>query len=108
PRFGAMDARRRRKEEKKRENPRATATMDQLKDILKQAIKHRFWIAVGISALLPIIAYAAGSGAIKQKAIEETNAINAANTEVRKYSTGVVPNAQYKPIVDEKKEELVK
>jgi hypothetical protein len=82
--------------------------MDQLKDILKQAIKYRFWIAVGISAILPIIAYAAGSGAIQQKAAEETSKIKAADTDVRQYASGVVPNAQYKPIVETKKDELVK
>src|SRR4051794_962456 len=88
-------------------NPKATATMDQLKDILKQAIKYRFWIAVGISALLPMIAYFAGSGAIKAKAQTETAAIKAADADVRNYANGVVPNAQYKPIVDQKKDELV-
>jgi len=82
--------------------------MDQLKDFLKQAIKHRFWIAVGISALLPVIAYAVGSGPIKDKAAAETTAIKGAYDGVKKYSSGVVPNGQYKPIVDEKTGELVK
>ena len=82
--------------------------MDQLKDFLKQAIKHRFWIAVGISALLPVIAYAVGSGPIKEKAAAETTAIKGAYDGVKKYSSGVVPNGQYKPIVDEKTGELVK
>jgi hypothetical protein len=82
--------------------------MDQLKDFLKQAIKHRFWIAVGLSALLPVIAYAVGSGPIKDKAAAETAAIKGAYDGVKKYSQGVVPNAQYKPMVDEKTGELVK
>lgn len=82
--------------------------MDQLKEILKQAIKYRFWIAVGLSALLPIIAYAAGSGRVKQKAAEETAKIKAANADVNQYTSGVVPNHQYKPIVEVKKDELVK
>jgi hypothetical protein len=82
--------------------------MDQLKDILKQAIRHRFWIAVGISAILPIVAYYMGAGAIQQKAQAETASIKAADTDVRQYGSGVVPNAQYKPVVEEKKTELVK
>jgi hypothetical protein len=82
--------------------------MDQLKDILKQMIKHRFWIAVGISALLPVIAYAIGSGPVKEKAKTTTDSIKAANDGVRKYAQGTVPNVQYKPMVDEKTGELVK
>src|SRR3954451_10123970 len=82
--------------------------MDQLKDILKQAIKYRFWIVVGISALLPIIAYAAGSGPIKAKAAAETAAIKAAESGVRDYASAVAPNAQYKPIVEAKTTDLVK
>jgi hypothetical protein len=82
--------------------------MDQLKDILKQMIKHRFWIAVGISALLPMIAYAVGSGPVKEKAKTTTAAIQAANDGVKKYAGGTVPNSQYKPMVDEKTSDLVK
>jgi hypothetical protein len=82
--------------------------MDQLKDILKQMIKHRFWIAVGISALLPVIAYAVGSGPIKDKAKTKTDAIRSANDGVKKYAGGTVPNAEYKPAVDARTAELVK
>ena len=57
---------------------------------------------------MPVIAYAVGSGPIKAKALAETTAIKGADDGVKKYSSGVVPNAQYKPIVDEKTEELVK
>ena len=41
--------------------------MDQLKEILQQAAKYRFWIAVGIAALLPLIAYFVGTGAIAEE-----------------------------------------
>jgi hypothetical protein len=82
--------------------------MDQLKKFLRQAIKYRFWIAVGISALLPVIAYAVGSGPIQMKAADETRKIKAADSEVKKYTSGVVKNAQWKPAVDEKREELSK
>ncbi|MFO0910008.1 MAG: hypothetical protein U0794_16950 [Isosphaeraceae bacterium] len=82
--------------------------MDQLKEILRQAIKYRFWIAVGISALLPMIAYFVGSGPIKAKAAAETNTIQSADKEVKQYASGTIPNAQYKPIVAEKTEILTK
>ncbi len=82
--------------------------MDQLKDLLRQAIKYRFWIAVGLAALFPIVAYAIGSGPVKEKAKAETEAIKAAEQDVRQYSAPNVPNDQYKPIVESKKEELVK
>jgi hypothetical protein len=82
--------------------------MDQVKEILRQAIKYRFWIAVGISALLPMIAYAVGSDPIKKKAAEETKKIEDAEKNVKAYAGGVVPNDQYKPLVDRKKEVLSK
>jgi hypothetical protein len=82
--------------------------MDQLKDILKQMIKHRFWIAVGISVLLPVIAYAVGSGPIKAKAKAQAESIKGAYDGVSKYKSGTVPNVQYKPLVDERTGELVK
>jgi hypothetical protein len=84
------------------------AIMDQVKEILKQMIKYRFWIAVGISLLLPMAAYFMGSGPIKAKAAAETSAIETAHKDVGQYSQGVVPNAQYKPLVVEKKDELAK
>src|SRR4051812_5183323 len=82
--------------------------MDQLKDILKQAIKNRFWIVVGISALLPIIAYAAGPGPTRVRAAADSAAIKGAGADVRNYAGGVVPNGQYKPIVEAKTTDLVK
>jgi hypothetical protein len=82
--------------------------MDQLKEILKQAIKYRFWIAVGVSALLPLIAYFAGVGPIQEKARAEEGAINAAYKDVQQYASGTLPNAQYKQIVSEKTDELSK
>lgn len=75
--------------------------MDQIKEFLRQAIKYRFWIAVVISALLPMIAYAVGSDPIKKKAAEQTELIKGAKSGVEKYASGVVPNDQYKPIVNE-------
>ena len=82
--------------------------MDQVKDFLKLAIKHRFWIAMVIASILPIVGYFVGSGPIKAKTTTETAAITAADTEVQKYASGVVPNASYKTIVTEKTDELTK
>jgi hypothetical protein len=82
--------------------------MDQLKEILKQAIKYRFWIAVGVSALLPMIAYLVGSGPIQKKADDEGKAITSAEKDVKQYASGTIPNGQYKGIVAEKTEELTK
>jgi hypothetical protein len=82
--------------------------MDQVKEFLRQAIKHRFWIAVGISALLPMIAYAVGSGPIRDEAKKRTDEIDKAEKGVEKYKRKGVTNGQYKPIVDEKKAELAK
>ena len=82
--------------------------MDQLKEILRQAIKYRFWIAVGISALLPIIAYVVGSGPVQAKTATETTKIKAPKKDVKKYTSGDLPNNQYKPIVAEKTEVLTK
>ena len=82
--------------------------MDQLKDILKQAIRHRFWIAVGIACLLPMIGYLAGAGPVQAKAAKETADIVSAEKDVKQYAGGVVPNDQYKRQVDEKREELTR
>src|SRR3954470_5040419 len=87
-------------------NPKAKRPMDQLKDILKQAIKYRFWIAVGVSALLPMIAYFVGVGAVQAEAAKQTGAITSAEKDVKQYASGNVINDQYKPIVAEKTAEL--
>ena len=54
--------------------------MDQLKDIMKQAVKYRFWIAGAISVLLPMIGYFVGSGPInaKEKEARDQNTIDTA------------------------------
>ncbi len=82
--------------------------MDQVKEILKQAIKYRFWIAFGISLLFPIIAYAVGSGPIKDEAKKKTDEIKGAKKDVEQYANGVAINRQYKPLVDAKTTELNK
>ncbi|HZW30380.1 MAG TPA: hypothetical protein VFF52_06695, partial [Isosphaeraceae bacterium] len=81
---------------------------EQIKQILREVIRHRFWIAVGVAALFATIAYFMGSGPVQAKAASETNAIKGALTEVQKYASPSVPTEQYKPIVEEKTEVATK
>jgi hypothetical protein len=81
---------------------------EQLKQVLRELIRFRFWISVGIAALLAVGAYFLGSGPVKAKAASETNAIKGALTEVQKYTSPKVPTEQYKPIVEEKTESATK
>ena len=46
--------------------------MDQLKEVLRQMIIYRFWISVGLAALLPMIGYFVAVGPIQAKADQET------------------------------------
>jgi len=80
--------------------------MDQVKEYLRVAIKFRFWIAVGVSALLPLIAYFVGVGPVRAKAEAETGKIKQADEAVKKFLTPGLANAQYKTIVDGKTETL--
>ena len=45
---------------------------EQVKEVLRQVIKYRFWISVSFAALFAVIAYFMGSGPVKAKAINET------------------------------------
>ncbi len=45
--------------------------MDQLKDFLRQCVKYRFWIAFGISLLLPMIGYFVGAGTINAETTKQ-------------------------------------
>ena len=74
--------------------------MDQVKEFLRLSVKYRFWIAVGISALLPMIGYFAGTGKIKAAATAGAAEIEGANKNVKEYASGTVPNGQYKQIVN--------
>ncbi len=82
--------------------------MDQIKTLFRQLARHRFWIAFGISLLLPMIGYFLGSGAIVQATTTQVAAIKGAQTEIEKYKASNLPNAQYQPIVTAKTEALVK
>jgi hypothetical protein len=82
--------------------------MDQAKEILKQAIKYRFWILVGISALLPLIAYFAAAGTLNAQTDSETKKIEGARDGVKSYVSGVQVNSQYSPLVDDRTKVLTK
>ncbi|WP_435017034.1 hypothetical protein TA3x_004621 [Tundrisphaera sp. TA3] len=82
--------------------------MDQVKVFLRQCVKHRFWIAVGISMLLPMIGYFLGIGPIVEATTKAEGEIKNADTEVKKYNSPGLPNSQYPPIVKEKTELLTK
>jgi hypothetical protein len=81
--------------------------MDQLKVFLKQAVKYRFWIAFGISLLLPIIGYFVGSGVINAETTKREGEIKNAKTEIAKYKLPGIVNQQYQPLAASKKEALI-
>ncbi len=76
--------------------------METAKEVLRQIIKYRFWICVGLAALFASIAYTVGSGPIREQAVKETNDIKSAEKEVRTYNVPGFPTKEYKPIVEEK------
>lgn len=77
--------------------------MDQLKVAVKQCVKYRFWIAFGISILLPLIAYFVGSGTINAETTKREAEITGAKNEIGKYTAGGIVNAQYQPLAAAKK-----
>ncbi len=79
-----------------------TDAMETAKEILRQMIKYRFWISIGIAALFATIAYLVGSGPIQAAAKKEIDVIKQAEKEVRTYSSPTIPTKEYKPIVEEK------
>ncbi len=76
--------------------------MDQVKDILRQCVKHRFWIAFGIAMLLPMIGYFVGVGGIIQAKVAQEAEITKAKNEIGKYATPGIVNNDYKPLADKK------
>jgi hypothetical protein len=79
---------------------------DQLKLAVKWSVRNRFWIALGFSALLPMIGYLIGSAPIKEDTKKEVTKIKGADSGVKPYTQPGIANAQYKPLIDEKKEVL--
>ena len=69
--------------------------MDQLKVFLTQVVKYRFWVAIGISVLLPVIAYFVSAGALSEQEKAKTAEIKGAYDKVQKYRSGTVQNNQW-------------
>jgi len=76
--------------------------MEQAKEFLRQVIKYRFWISITVAALFATIAYLVGSKPVRDATLKEVGIIKAAETDVKQYTSPSIPNAQYKPIVEEK------
>ncbi len=81
--------------------------MDQLKVFLRQCVKYRFWIAFGVSLLLPAIGYFVGFSTINAETTKREGEINAASKEIVKYKTPGIVNGQYQPAATAKKEALI-
>jgi hypothetical protein len=82
--------------------------MDQLKDILRQCVKYRFWIAFGVSLLLPMIGYFVGVGGIVSAKDKAQGEITKAKSEIGKYTAPGIVNGQYQPLAAQKNLALVK
>ena len=76
--------------------------MEQVKEVVRQIIKYRFWISVGVAALFGLIAYAVGSGPVRDAFKKESDAIKGAESTVKQYSSPGFPTKDYEPIVVEK------
>jgi hypothetical protein len=76
--------------------------MEQVKEVVRQIIKYRFWISVGVAALFGLIAYAVGSGPVRDQFKKESDTITAAEKTVKQYNAPGIPTKEYEPIVVEK------
>ncbi len=81
---------------------------EQAKEFLRQVIKYRFWISIGVAALFAVIAYMVGSGPIRKQADDERTAITSAEKEVGNYKSPTIPTKEYMPIVQGKTQVLDK
>ena len=75
---------------------------EQVKEVVRLLIRHRFWIAVGFAALFAVIAYFMGAGPVQAKATAEKTKIINAEKDVRVYSDKSKPIPLYVPVVEEK------
>ena len=76
--------------------------MEQVKEVVRQLIKYRFWIAISAAALFGLIAYFMGAGPVQELAKKETATIKTAEKEVKNYTSTDIPTKDYKPLVQEK------
>ncbi len=76
--------------------------MDQVKNILKLAVKYRFWIVVGVAALLPMIGYFASAGSINEQEQTKAAAVQSAYKDVQQYQSGVQPIPKYVDLTEQR------
>jgi hypothetical protein len=76
--------------------------MEQVKEVLRQLIKYRFWIAISAAAVFGVVAYFMGAGPVRLKADEATKKILAAETEVKTYASPTIPTKEWADIVNDK------
>ncbi len=79
-----------------------TDAMETAKEVLRQIIKYRFWISMGIAALFATIAYVVGAGPVQAEAKRQIDTIIGAEKEVLTYKDPKIPTREYKPIVESK------
>ena len=82
--------------------------MEQVKEILRQVARYRFWISVFVAALLSVGAYIVGSGPVKSQTAAEIGKIDTAAKDVQQYSSPSVPTRDFQPVVEQKTAVLVK
>ena len=74
--------------------------MDQIKEFLNLALKYRFWIAIGVATLLPLIGYFLTAGSLQEEETRATTGIKSDFEAVKKYSSNPTPvNKEYQPLV---------
>lgn len=74
--------------------------MDQVKEYLNLAIKYRFWIAVGIAALLPVAGYFAAAGSVDAEKKKLETEVESSYKAAQKYANDPRPvNDKYEPLV---------
>ena len=75
---------------------------EQVKEVVRQLIKYRFWICISLAALFGVIAYMVGSGPVQLKAAAETKKIADAKKEVEGYKSPTIPTKEWESMVVEK------
>jgi hypothetical protein len=81
---------------------------EQVKEVLRQIIKYRFWISISVAALLAVGAYFVGRTPVRVAYDKEKKAIETAEKEVKKYGSPNIPTPAYEPIIKEKTEIVAK
>ena len=82
--------------------------MDQVKEILRQIARYRFWISVCVAALLSVGAYVVGSGPVKSQTEAEIGKISSAAKDVQQYTSPTTPTRDFQPVVEKKTAILTK